>query len=63
MAGVREKFSRNLPTPHLILARNLTYRTLPRLDSSNDLNIHDKFDYFLLNHYHLLLERRLMRLK
>lgn len=48
MAGVfPEKFSRNLPTPHLILARSLTYRALPRPDSSNDLNVHDKFDHFL----------------
>lgn len=50
MAGVAEKFSPNLPTPHLILARSLTYRALPPLDSSNDLNVRDKFDSCLRNH-------------
>lgn len=58
MARVRreEKFSRNLPTPHLILARSLTYRALPPLDSPNGLNIDDKFHRFLSNHRHLSLE-------
>lgn len=56
-----EKFSRNLPTPHLILAHSLTYRALPRLDSPNGLNIDDKFDRFLSNHRHLSLEWRFTR--